>query len=340
MPTPSISTSLTRVFLSVIAVSSLFSGSQAFGQVNGVGISDPSLFDNVFNIPTDPDSGFQQSFGGVAGETTQINLSDGGTIGSQVDFLAGVELNIDGGNLRRDPEAFEGSEVNISGGTIGSFFGIRGAETNISGGFFEGSLIVGGGEVSPSSTTISGGVFNGFTYISSIFESPINASISGGNFRGNFTVIRFGDEDAPTGNIELIGGDFQINGTPISGSTLSLAEDDVFTGTLQDGSGFLFSPLTGDDIEQLTLTRVAMSKAEALAIHLISTPEALSTSMTEPLATTLQPMPVAKSTFWEVALGEALKLGRGAWSESTAVPSEEALMFRVAMLSCLAESFS
>ena len=208
----------------------------------------------------------------MAGETTQINLSDGGTIGSQVDFLAGVELNIDGGNLRRDPEAFEGSEVNISGGTIGSFFGIRGAETNISGGFFEGSLIVGGGEVSPSSTTISGGVFNGFTYISSIFESPINASISGGNFRGNFTVIRFGDEDAPTGNIELIGGDFQINGTPISGSTLSLAKDDVFTGTLQDGSGFLFSPLTGDDIEQLTLTRVALPQID-LGPIVVNTPQ-------------------------------------------------------------------
>ena len=36
------STALKRVFLSAVAASSLFGGSLAFGQVNGVGPSDPN----------------------------------------------------------------------------------------------------------------------------------------------------------------------------------------------------------------------------------------------------------------------------------------------------------
>jgi len=259
MKSPALSTSLRRVFLSAIAATSLCSGGHAFGQVNGVGPSDPSLFDNVLTIPTDPDIGNSQSFGGVAGETTQFNLSDGGNIGSQADFNSGVELNISGGLLRRNAEATEGSEVNISGGTIGTEFRIDGAEANISGGFFEGLIAIGGGRgPATNNVAVTGGVFNDFRYTSSTFRSPVNAAISGGNFRGDFTVFRFNDDAAPTGQIELIGGDFQVNGTSISGATLTLAEGDVFTGTLQDGSGFLFSSLTGDDIEQLSLTRVSL----------------------------------------------------------------------------------
>ena len=275
MKTPAISTSLKRVFLSAIAASSLFTASHAFGQINGVGPSDPALFTNVFNIPTDPDIGNSQSFGGVAGETTQLNLSDGGTIGSQAEFNSGVEINIDGGLLRRDAEAIAGSEVNISGGTIGTEFRISGAEANISGGLFEGLIAISGGEEPSTNTvTVTGGIFNDFHYTSSTFQSPVNAAISGGNFRDDFTIFRFNDDYAPTGQIELIGGDFQVNGRSISGTTFSLNEGDVFTGTLQDGSGFLFSDETGDEIEQVTLTRVPLPVANTNPI-VVNTPQTL-----------------------------------------------------------------
>ena len=72
------STTLKRVFLSAVAASSMFTASHAFGQVNGAGRSDPGLFNNVINVPADQDIGSNRTFGGTAGQTTQINLSDGG----------------------------------------------------------------------------------------------------------------------------------------------------------------------------------------------------------------------------------------------------------------------
>ena len=269
------STTLKRVFLSAVAASSLFTASHAFGQVNGAGPSDSDLFNNVINVPADQDIGERQSFGRVAGETTQINLSDGGIIGSQAEFDSGVEVNIDGGLLRRNAEASAGSEVNISGGIIGTEFRISGAEANISGGFFEFSVTVSGGQVpSTSNVIVSGGVFNNFRYTSSQFQTPIDAAISGGNFRGDFRASRAGDGIASGGNIELIGGDFQVNGTSITGTTFSLNEGDVFTGTLQDGSGFLFSDETGDDLEQVILTRVPLPAVDANLI-VVDTPQTL-----------------------------------------------------------------
>ena len=172
-------------------------------------------------------------------------------------------------------------------------------------------------------------------------EFNVSGGIIGENFDGNF-----GSEINVSGGI--FGSNFGIRNVPgqISGGTFDSASINPFQNTSEDiftisGGSFGRGFIAGNAVELVGGEfRLNGSEFEALAIHLISTPEASSTSMMEPLATTLQPMPVAKSTFWEVALGEALKLGRGAWSESTAVPSEEALMFRVAMLSCLAESFS
>ena len=49
----------------------------ATAQVFDSGPSDSSLFDNVLNLPNDPDIGPSQSIGGD-GLTTQINVSSGG----------------------------------------------------------------------------------------------------------------------------------------------------------------------------------------------------------------------------------------------------------------------
>ena len=86
-------------------------------------------FNTVINLPENPDSpnpsGFSgNSIGNNSGisSNTQLNVSDGGSIGFQ--FGAGardvpstnVEVNISGGTILTGFEANSGSTVNISGG--------------------------------------------------------------------------------------------------------------------------------------------------------------------------------------------------------------------------------
>ena len=107
MKTPVSSKILKRVFLSAIAASSLFTASQAFGQVNGAGPSDSIFFNTVINIPEDEVVFSDRVIGGVFNRTTQLNLSDGGTI--------------NGGQERQIVLDF-GTEANISGGTVTELF--------------------------------------------------------------------------------------------------------------------------------------------------------------------------------------------------------------------------
>ena len=105
-------------------------------QVFESGPSDSNLFDTVINLPTDPNIGDFGSFGDD-GLTTQLNVSDGGSIGEFFSAYSGAEVNISGGNVADFFYAFSGSEVNISGGTIGDCLdAFSGSLVNISGGTF------------------------------------------------------------------------------------------------------------------------------------------------------------------------------------------------------------
>ena len=88
-------------------------------------------------------------------------------------------------------------------------------------------------------------------------------NISGGTFTGNFradsisiVTISGGTFENLNGNgIALVGGDFKLNGVDFTGSTLgNLSNEDVFTGTLQDGSSFIFTDLAGSRPSNLTLS--------------------------------------------------------------------------------------
>lgn len=104
-------------------------------------------FDTVINLPdtdgTNPADFSGDSIGnnGQIFSNTQLNLSDGGSIGDG--FEAGdssgsstnVEVNISGGTVGNAFGAFNGSAVNISGGTVGDNFEADAFSTvNISGG--------------------------------------------------------------------------------------------------------------------------------------------------------------------------------------------------------------
>ena len=159
---------------------------------------------------------------------TVINLPEdrpsiSGSVGNDSgDLTPTTQLNVaSGGSVGRLFNAFSGSEVNISGGSVNpAFNAFPGSEVNIS-----------GGSVGPA--------FNART------GSEVN--ISGG-------VIGRGFNAESGSDVELIGGEFILNGVPYSGSTITLGDDDVFTGTLSDGSAFVFSPLVADTLSGVTLT--------------------------------------------------------------------------------------
>lgn len=118
--------------------------SPASAQVNGPGPSPSSTFDIVLNLPGDEAviTGTLpgEMIGMVAGETTQLNVSDGGVIGALFLVGFGAEVNFSGGSaisLVGGPD----SELNISGGTVAQV--ITNAVADISGGAI-GSLIGGG----------------------------------------------------------------------------------------------------------------------------------------------------------------------------------------------------
>ena len=64
--------------------------------------------------------------------------------------------------------------------------------------------------------------------------------------------------------MELIGGEFRLNGANFDGGNISLTDGDVFTGTLADGSAFIFSVLSSegfrllDILADVTLTPVSL----------------------------------------------------------------------------------
>ena len=128
--------------------------------------------------------------------------SAGGVIGQT------IQLNIDsGGDLGDLFRAESGSEINVTGGDVGDTLSANaGSEINIS-----------GGTVGNSFRGNSGSV----------------VSISGG-------ALGFGFNAFAGSQVELIGGEFKLNGADFLSNTITLAPGDTFTGTLTDGSPFIF----------------------------------------------------------------------------------------------------
>ena len=220
--------------------------SPATAQVSNPAPSDPSLFDNVINVPTDPDIDSFQSVGGD-GFTTQLNLFDGGTIGSFFDADSGSEVNINGGLVESFLDANSGSVVNIFGGTLSAVDANAGSAVNISGG----SLLSLNADTG-SAVNVTGGDLGAFVEA----EAGSAVNISGGSV-GNFVAN-------PGSAVELIGGEFRLNGTAFSAPTITLSPDDVFTGTLSDGSTFIFSNTRssfvsgGDALSDVELTSATL----------------------------------------------------------------------------------
>lgn len=230
--------------------------SSVLAQVNGLGPSLSSEFDVVVNLPGDETiitGDFNESIGGVNGQTAQLNVASEGRIGTSFDANSGSEVNISGGTVGSGFAANSGSEVNISGGDFSAGFDANlGSVVNISGGSIFNFRADGGSEAN-----VSGGSVD----INAETGSVVN--ISGGNVSNRLTAD-------PGSDVELIGGEFRLNGVEFRGGTISLVDDDVFTGTLADGSPFIFSNFQ-DTLNDVTLTVVELPPIDTNPI-VVNTP--------------------------------------------------------------------
>ena len=68
--------------------------------------------------------------------------------------------------------------------------------------------------------------------------------------------------DVQGGDVELSGGEFQLNGEAFTESTVSLGAGDVFTGTLEDGSVFVFADEVSDRLVDVRLNQTALPSAD------------------------------------------------------------------------------
>lgn len=167
--------------------------------------------------------------GGVIGDHSGFSRSTVNITGGEFDAFsnvyAGAVVNLSGGSWGSFSDAHSGSVVNVTGGSLSSFFNARAG----------GTINIQGGVVQDRFTAKPGSTVN----------------ITGG-------AIGFGFDLEAGSDAELLGGEFRLNGESFTGSTLTLGDDDLFTGTLEDGSAFIFAGNRSDDIVGLKLVQVAL----------------------------------------------------------------------------------
>jgi len=207
--------------------------------------------------------------GGVVGDAfranggSTVNIS-GGSVGHGFSSFFS-EVNISGGSIGRSGEALEGSTVNISGGSTGVEFNAYDRSTvNVSGGYLGGSF-----NAFPGSTTnISGGrVGQNFRAIDTAVVNVTGGVVEDGfTSSGDRTLVvlsggSVGDNFRTGGTFRVYGGEYRLNGQPIPGLStlgdtmnLTLPELSVFSGTLADGTPFVFSQFESDSIDRGVLT--------------------------------------------------------------------------------------
>ena len=120
---------------------------------------------------------------------------------------------------------------------------------------------------SGSTVNISGGTFgNDF----SAFNGS-TVDISGGTFGNGFRSLNnFGSS-----TVSISGGDFLLNGNAINdiSSPFTLSGEDVFTGTLEDGSSFIFSNINSDSLNGVNLIETSTPTLD-------TTPQIINTAST------------------------------------------------------------
>lgn len=208
----------------------------------------------------------------------------GGTLGEEGRAYVGSDIHIRGGAVGELFLAESGSRVRLSGGTIGNRLRLNGAELIIDGGtagaqnrFLDGTRVtvaggaIGSFEAYGAEILISGGAVGQYAVLNdnSVMELSAGALGRNADFRPGTRLIMTGgaigmDVTGRSGSdIELVGGEFRLNGVPYVGSVASLTESFVFSGTLVDGTPFVFSDAVGDYLSRVTLTSATLPEIDS-----------------------------------------------------------------------------
>ena len=182
-------------FYTILLASFLLSAT-ASAQVFDDGPSDSTLFTTVFDVPGVDLPNLLIFVGGVPGETTQVNISSGGSVvANSFSANAGSEVNISGGSVTGTIlTANNGSEINISGGSF-SDVGINGSAGSVVNLFGSNFLLDGlsldgltAGEaftILDRDVTLSGLLDDGFDFS---FDLNSDDDFSGGGFEPGATL--------------------------------------------------------------------------------------------------------------------------------------------------------
>ncbi|MCA9262794.1 MAG: hypothetical protein KDA60_03055 [Planctomycetales bacterium] len=220
-------------------------------------------FNTVLNVPPILVGEYES-----IGSDTQMNVYDGGTVGSY--FRAGasdgtssnIEVNVFGGAIGDNFRAHHGSQVTISGGDVGGYFqALPGSAVIMAGGTLGGRLTI----WQDSLVDIAGGSVGGLI----TFYHEGHLAISGGTFGDGL----LGSSDS---HVTISGNDFRLNGvsipevdSPGDPVLLELPDDFTFTAILADGSPIAFSSEDNDRIQTLYLRRTELP---AIGAPLITAP--------------------------------------------------------------------
>lgn len=172
-----------------------------------------------------------------------LTLQEGGTLG---DSFAAVDATvaINGGVVGEGAE-FSGSDVAISAGSVGAWARAHsGSEVAVTGGSVGDSFFAHSGSV----VSISGGRTGRRFQADAGSVVQISGGAIGADFRGNT-------------DVELVGGEFQLNGLPIGPGRFQFLAGNRLTGVLADGSPFVFSAVA-DYFTHIVLTPTAVPAAD------------------------------------------------------------------------------
>ena len=131
--TEGISMNSKLVYVCLAVFVSFFFSTTVFSDVFTPGPSESDLFTTVINVNS-TETFSPNNIGGVAGETTQLNLEDGGELNGLFNVNEGGELNFRGGSSPGFLTANAGSEVNFFGGSFFLFAAEDGSVVNYFGG--------------------------------------------------------------------------------------------------------------------------------------------------------------------------------------------------------------
>ncbi len=173
----------------------------------------------------------------------RLFVGQGGEVGQGVVATAGSLVNVSGGYVG-GLLADQGSLVEVSGGVVRSIRANYGSSVSVS----DGGIVSRFRAAEGSDVDIMGGVFGGGSIeeLGFVTEPGSRVRISGGLLESGPGAFFGGPQFAP-GTVELIGGQFQLNGVDYTAGSVSTRPGDVFSGTFADGSAFIFNYFGGLD---------------------------------------------------------------------------------------------